>query len=156
MESETDETLWSAFSDFLPKETCIGQRLKEFTAPNGCNHFFVNSKTALLAQASYIGRRIEHLLYRYHSPFALENKPPGEIWLHGVGSAIQITIELALHLQLRMYPGHLKTEVKTSSCTTTKEILSLTNLQHAVIKERDAPKSAVHVKLQLIPTLENQ
>lgn len=53
MDEKTDETLCSAFADLIPKEKYVGHTLKEFTAPNGRNHFFINSKTPMIVSLHF-------------------------------------------------------------------------------------------------------
>ncbi|CAL8071943.1 unnamed protein product [Calicophoron daubneyi] len=140
-------------SDLLAEEDCLSSQVEEYTSPSGYHHVFISSKSTMASQALYLGRHIDRLLYRYHSTEEKSKASPGEIWLHGLGPlAIQRVIELALHLQNRMYPGRLQSSVQTSTCSSIQQAISVAEPGVTRIVEREQPKSAIHVKLHLLET----
>ncbi|KAF7257944.1 hypothetical protein EG68_04842 [Paragonimus skrjabini miyazakii] len=141
-------------SELLADEADLTEQIKVYTSPSGFQHLFISAKSTMCSQALYIGRLVDRLLHRYHlTSQQLGTSQPGELWLHGIGPrAIERTIELALHLQNRMYPGHLATSVCTSTCSAIRQIIAAIAPGSNSITEKERLKSAIHICLRLLPT----
>ncbi|KAF8565706.1 hypothetical protein P879_05473 [Paragonimus westermani] len=141
-------------SELLADEADLTEQIKLYTSPSGFQHLFISAKSTMCSQALYIGRLVDRLLHRYHLMSQQSGVfQPGELWLHGIGPrAIERTIELALHLQNRMYPGHLTTFVCTSTCSAIRQIIATIAPGSNSITEKERLKSAIHICLRLLPT----
>ncbi|KER30631.1 hypothetical protein T265_02982 [Opisthorchis viverrini] len=141
-------------SELLAEEDHLSQQVKEYFSPTGFHHIFISAKSSMIAQTLYIGRRLDRLLHRYHSMSQTGlAKNPGELWLHGIGPrAIERCVDLALHLENRLYPGHISTSVRTSTCATIRQAIAAVEPGSVSITEQEQPKSAIHIQLRLIPT----
>lgn len=143
--------------DLLSTEAVISETPRIFKSSSGLRHIFVSSKTGLIAQALYISRHIDRLLFHYHSTYHSIPSNPPKFWLHGIGRlAVTRAIDLALHLEHRMYPGHLTCKVHTNTCSTTKQTIKHTQSQQTTITDRDHYKSAVHICVSFLPTRESR
>lgn len=123
MEGDVKENVstWEV-SDLLSDEAVLGETSIIHTN-NGFRHIFISTKSSFISQALYISRHIDHLLFNYYNSSQNVLTNHLELWLHGIGNlAITRTIELALHINHRMYPGQLNIFTYTSSCSSNKQV----------------------------------
>ncbi|CAH8451295.1 unnamed protein product [Dicrocoelium dendriticum] len=150
--SNPDSRAWE-ISELLAEEAHLPPQVMHFTSPTGFHHIFISAKSHIVGQIAYIGRRLDRLLHHYHFRSQSRKSDPGELWLHGIGkAAVERTIELALHLQTRMYPGHIEAVVQTSACPTVQQGMKLLGDGTLSVNERQRSKPAVHIQLRLCPT----
>ncbi|KAK4474157.1 hypothetical protein MN116_003458 [Schistosoma mekongi] len=151
-EYPSNGSVWEV-TDLLAKDAVICETPCIYTSSSGCRHIFISSKSGFMSQTLYISRYVDRLLHEYHSSSQFGPAKPSEFWIHGIGPlAIMRAAELTLHLNHRMYPGHLKISTYTSSCSTKKHVISQVESVCANIREEKRIKGAIHIHFYLVAT----